>query len=110
MGFVGSQPAPATPGPELPGKVNYFQGNDPRQWKLGLPTYERVRYHNVYAGVDVVYYGNQQQLEFDLMLQPGADPGRIRLKISGARKIALAADGQLISNPIKPYVVASMWE
>jgi hypothetical protein len=96
MEFAGARQALATPGQELPGKVNYIRGNDPRQWQLGLPTYERVTYHEVYPGIDVVYYGNQKQLEFDLVLRPGADPGKIRLKFAGAQKLSLGRAGELL--------------
>jgi beta-propeller repeat-containing protein len=66
---------------ELPGKSNYFIGNDPTKWRTNLPTYAKVKYSNVYPGVDLVYYGNQGQLEYDFILQPGADPRKIRLTI-----------------------------
>src|SRR5579863_7435341 len=48
-----------------PGIVNYFIGNDPHRWRLKVPTYGRVRYRNVYPGIDLVYHGNHQQLEYD---------------------------------------------
>jgi Putative Ig domain/Beta-propeller repeat/Putative binding domain, N-terminal len=54
-----------------------------------------VAYRSVYPGVDLVYYGNQQHLEFDLAVKPGADPNRIRMKISGAGKLAIDATGGL---------------
>ena len=57
---------------ELAGKVNYFIGNDPDQWHTDVPTFGRVRYAGVYEGVDMVYYGNQQQLEYDFVVAPGA--------------------------------------
>ena len=57
----------------LPGKVNYFVGNDPACWHAGIPTFGKVRLEQVYPGIDVVFYGNQQRLEFDLVVDPGAD-------------------------------------
>jgi hypothetical protein len=95
LGFVGSRPGKSSPGPELPGKVNIIQGNDPKQWQLGLSTYDRVSWPNVYPGIDVVYYGNQQQLEFDLVVRPGADPRAIRLKVGGAGKLSIDGSGGL---------------
>ena len=77
------------------GKVNIIQGNDPKQWQLGLSTYDRVSWPNVYPGIDVVYYGNQQQLEFDLVVKPGADPRAIRLKVGGAGKLSIDGSGAL---------------
>jgi photosystem II stability/assembly factor-like uncharacterized protein len=94
--FAGSQPSRhAVPGSELPGKVNYIHGNDPRKWQIGLPTYARVTYPDTYPGIDVVYYGNQQQLEFDLVVKPGARPQAIRLKVGGAGKLSIDASGAL---------------
>jgi uncharacterized protein (TIGR03437 family) len=93
--FVGAQPGRAVAGRELPGKVNYIRGNDPRKWQIGLATYERVTYPNAYPGIDVIYYGNQQQLEFDLLVKPGADPGAIRLKAQGADRLSIDGSGAL---------------
>jgi hypothetical protein len=64
---------------ELPGKSNYFLGKDPAKWRTNVPNYARVKYAQVYPGVDLVYYGNQQRLEFDFVVQPGADPNAVRL-------------------------------
>ena len=69
---------------ELRGKVNYFIGNDPAKWHTNIPTFARVQYTNVYPGVDLLYYGNQQQLEYDFRLAPGADARHVALKFEGA--------------------------
>jgi hypothetical protein len=74
---------------ELPGKSNYFVGSDPSQWHTNVPTYAKVRYEGVYRGIDVVYYGNQRQLEYDFVVAPGADPRVIRLSF-GVRQLAAA--------------------
>src|SRR6266699_3030553 len=66
---------------ELPGKSNYFIGNDPKKWRTDVPTYGKVKYEGVYPGVDLVYYGNQRQLEYDFVVAPGADPKAITLAI-----------------------------
>ena len=74
MKLVGARPNPKVLGQdELPGKVNYFLGNDPSKWRANVPTYARVHYEGVYPGIDVVYYGNQRQLEYDFVVQPGAE-------------------------------------
>ena len=70
---------------ELPGKVNYFIGNDPAKWHTNIPTYAKVQYSEVYPGVNLVYYGNQGQLEYDMVVQPGADPNQIKLAFEGAK-------------------------
>ena len=80
----------------LVGKVNYLLGNDPKSWHTDVPTFARVKYHDVYTGVDLIYYGNQQRLEYDLVVQPGADPNSIILEFAGADKISLDADGDLL--------------
>jgi hypothetical protein len=79
MKLVGANPQPRVEGQEeLPGKINYFLGNDPKRWRTNVPTYSKVKYHSVYPGVDLVYYGRQQQLEYDLVVAPGADPKSLR--------------------------------
>ena len=80
----------------LPGIINYFLGNDPSVWKTGIPTYERARFSRVYPGVDVVYYGNGSRLEYDFVVSPGADPGRIRLRFTGADDVTLDGSGDLL--------------
>ncbi len=69
---------------ELRGKSNYFLGNDPKKWRTNVPNYAKVRYEEVYPGIDLVYYGNQGQLEYDFVVAPGADPGAIRLAVETA--------------------------
>ncbi len=80
----------------LPGHVNYFIGNDPARWRTGVPTYARVLYEDVYPGIDLVYYGNPRQLEYDLVVSPGASPELIRLTIEGAERIDWTDDGDLV--------------
>jgi photosystem II stability/assembly factor-like uncharacterized protein len=78
----------------LPGKVNYLRGNKPEAWRTNVPTYSGVRYQNIYAGVDLYYYGSQSQLEYDFQLAPGADPQLIKLGFSGG-KLSLDRGGNL---------------
>src|SRR5437867_3160351 len=81
---------------ELRGRSNYFIGNDPAKWRANVPTYAKVEYREVYPGVNLVYYGNQRQLEFDFIVAPGADPQRIRLGVEGAERLDLDAQGDLV--------------
>ena len=82
---------------ELPGKRNYFIGNDPEKWRTGVPLYAKVKYEEVYPGIDLVYYGtDQRQLEYDFVVSPGADPKAIRLAIEGAEEIRVDGDGDLV--------------
>ena len=75
---------------------NYLIGNDASQWRAGVSNFARVQYTDVYAGIDLVYYGNQSQLEYDLLVAPGADPRQIALSIDGARTLKLDALGNLL--------------
>ena len=97
MELVGSNRAVAAAGQDqLPGTVNYFLGNDPAQWQANVPTFARVSYQSVYPGIDLVYYGNQRQLEYDFVVAPGADPAAIRLSFRGADQMSLDARGNLV--------------
>ncbi|MBI3387242.1 MAG: SBBP repeat-containing protein [Deltaproteobacteria bacterium] len=97
MQLVGANPQPQVAGQtELPGKVNYLLGNDPAQWRSNVPSYAKVRYHEVYPGIDLIYYGNQRQVEHDFVVAPGADPGSIILTFVGADQMAVGADGALV--------------
>lgn len=78
----------------LPGKVNYFIGNDPNKWVAGAPTYARVAYEQIYPGVDLFFYGSRGQLEYDFVVAPGADSSQIALEFSGAEP-NLDGDGNL---------------
>ena len=82
----------------LPGKVNYFRGNDSAQWRTRVRTYKRVRYTSVYPGVDLVYYGSGQQLEYDFIVGPGADPTTIKLAFAGVEEATVDAEGDLVMN------------
>jgi uncharacterized repeat protein (TIGR01451 family) len=97
MQLLGANPHPRMVSlDELPGKSNYFIGNNSKAWHTNVPNYARVRYEAVYPGVDLVYYGNQRQLEYDFVVAPGSDPKAIRLGFEGAEKLSVDADGDLI--------------
>jgi hypothetical protein len=97
MTFVGANARPDVSGLDaLPGKVNYLRGRDPRAWRTNIPTYARVASRELYPGIDLVFYGNQQQLEYDLVLAPHADPSRIALTFDGIDRVELAPDGDLL--------------
>lgn len=80
----------------LPGKVNYFIGNNRRRWQVDIPTYGSVAYRSVYPRIDLVYYGTQGRLECDWVLRPGANPRAIRLRIEGAGRLRLDREGNLV--------------
>src|SRR5882672_10787022 len=97
MSLVGAASKPLVSGlEEQPGKANYFVGRDRSKWRTNVPTYAKVQYKNVYPGIDLVYYGNQRQLEYDFVVAPGADPNKIVLGFKGAEKLAIDAQGDLV--------------
>ena len=97
MTMIGAAPHPRLSGlDETAGRVNYFRGTDPAKWQAGVPTYTKVKYENLYKGVDLIFYGNQQQLEYDFCLAPGADPATIRLGIEGASAVEIDQQGDLV--------------
>ena len=86
-----------TGGDPLPGTVNYFHGKDPAKWRTNVTTYSKIRYEQVYPGIDLVFYGNQRQLEYDFVLAPGSTPDAIRLSVEGADRTSVdPASGDLV--------------
>jgi Bacterial Ig-like domain (group 2)/Divergent InlB B-repeat domain len=97
MELLGANAAPEFQGlQELPGKVNYLIGKDEAAWHTNVALFSEVQVAKVYPGVDLLFHGDQRQLEYDFVVAPGADPGRIGFKIRGARKVEIAANGDLI--------------
>ena len=82
--WPGSRGMRVTGAEPLPGTANYFIGNDPAQWHSNVPTYSKVKFTSVYPGVDLVYYGNQRQLEYDFVVAPGANTKQVKLHFAGA--------------------------
>jgi hypothetical protein len=96
MSLIGSDPGARIAGERrLPGTVNYLIGRDPSKWRSNVATFEQVRCDKVYPGIDLVFHGNQRQLEYDFVVAPGADLSRIRLAFHGARGMRLDA-GDLV--------------
>jgi uncharacterized repeat protein (TIGR01451 family) len=89
-GVTGDQP--------LPGKSHYLIGNDPAKWHRNIPQFARVRYAQVYPGIDLVYYGQQGRLEYDFEVAPNADPRQIALRFQGAERLRLDGAGDLVLN------------
>ena len=96
MVLPGARQARAEAEAPLPGVVNYLKGPDASHYITGIPTYRRVRYRGVYAGVDVVYHGEEGSVEYDFVVAPGADPRRIRLRFEGTRGEHLDRAGDLV--------------
>jgi hypothetical protein len=81
---------------QLPGKSNYFLGNDPSKWHADVPHYARVSYQDVYPGVNLAYHGAQRQTEFDFVVAPGANAAPIGLHFTGAHGIKTDDSGNLV--------------
>ena len=95
--LVGANPEPQVTGEsELPGKSNYLLGADQSQWRTNIANYAKVRYAEVYPGIDMVYYGAGRQLEYDFIVAAGADPGRIKLLMEGAQGMRVDERGDLM--------------
>lgn len=95
--FADANPAPQITGlAQQPGTSSYFVGNDPRQWRTEVPAFAGVAYREIYPGVDLLWYGNEQALEYDFVVAPGADPRAIRLQFDGARRLRVAENGDLL--------------
>ena len=92
----GNTDAPITGLDELPGKVHYFYGSTPDHWQTDVPIYERVKYADIYPGIDLLFRGDGQQLEFDFVLAPGADPEWIALAITGPDVFRIDASGDTL--------------
>ncbi len=76
-------------------EANYFLGSDPSQWRTHVPLFGRVHYRSVYKNVDLVYYGNEAQLEYDFVVRPGGDPQSIRFSLEGTRRTEIDRSGDL---------------
>src|ERR1035438_786377 len=80
----------------LPGRTNYYMGADPSTWRSNVPNYARVCYRSVVPGVDLIIYGKSQQVEYDWVVAPGADPAAIRFSLSSASGIRIDETGDLV--------------
>jgi hypothetical protein len=85
MRFAGANPQSEISGVEsMPGTSNYFYGSDPKLWHTRIPQFAKVRYSNLYPGIDLIFYFHDGQLEYDVIASPGADPKSVRLQVEGA--------------------------
>jgi hypothetical protein len=81
---------------EMEGRVNYLLGSDATQWRTGIPMFAQVRIEDAYPGIDLLYYGNQHQLEYDFVVSSNADPGKISFRFEGVDALKVEATGELV--------------
>ncbi|MCK4857544.1 MAG: SBBP repeat-containing protein, partial [candidate division Zixibacteria bacterium] len=104
--FVGANPDPQMVGlEEMEYRCNYFIGNDPDEWHTDVPNYEAVRFQEIYSGIDLKYYGNGKQMEYDFIVSPGADPSQIAIEYEGAKSLSVDESGQLVVETDWGYVI-----
>ena len=96
IGLVGAAADPVVTGVDpLPGTVNYLIGSDPSAWRTGVATYAKVLAHDVLPGIDQAYYGTGSQLEYDYIINPGADLSTLRVAFGGSTSATVGPDGSL---------------
>lgn len=97
LGWHGGNERPQIePLERLPGVSHYLAGGDPSRWSLSVPSFARVRYREIYPGIALEIHGTDGQLEYDLVLAPGAEPHRIQLTFDGAGGMRIAPEGDLL--------------
>ena len=95
--FVGANPDPAICGEDMLGyKCNYFIGNNPEKWQTNVPNYKAIVFQDIYPGIDLKYYGNNKQMEYDFIVSPGADPSQICIRYEGADSVSVNENGELV--------------
>jgi len=96
LSFVGANPkAKITSYDKMPGKVNYFVGNDKTKWRSNIPTYGAVTYKDVYKNIDVKFYGNNKNIEHDVIVKPGGDISNVKFAYRGIKGLKVTETGDL---------------
>lgn len=95
LAFPGAGKAQWAPVGAASSSISYFVGNDPAKWVKGAPVYDRIVWRNAHPGIDVTFYGNGGQVEYDLSLAAGADPSKVRLRFDGASRLQPNRDGAI---------------
>jgi hypothetical protein len=95
MAFAGTQSEPHAE-EELEGHANYFIGDDSSRWLRNVPLSARVAYKELYPGISAAFYGNGEELEYDFVVNPGADAAQIGVAFTGATSMTLNDHGDLL--------------
>ena len=88
---------------ELLGKYNFFFGNSPDKWLSNVPIYKSIKLSNVYPGIDVLIHYDMGCPRYDFIILPGAEPKKIKMKISGANSLILNNNELLINGLLGQY-------
>jgi RHS repeat-associated protein len=96
MDMLGAHPSAPQGEDAMEAVSHYFTGSDPRSWRANVRHVRRVRYRNIYPGIDAVFYGNPKSLEYDLIVAPQADPANIRFQFHGVKKLQIDEYGDLL--------------
>ncbi|MCT7967740.1 SBBP repeat-containing protein [Laspinema sp. D1] len=106
--FVGANGDPVIEGIEpLPGLANFLSGSDESSWSGNLPTYQGIAYRDLYDGIDLVYRGTEGELKREFVVDPGADPGQIRLDYSGIEAVALREGALVLQTALGELIEAA---
>lgn len=96
LSFIGANKHPKIVAEGLQkGKINYFIGNNPEEWRTNIPTYSAVVYKEIYDGIDIKFYGNNRHLEYDIIVRPGADPSQVRFAYKGGEDMRVNENGDM---------------
>lgn len=105
MSFIGARPETRLEGCQLLGGTkNYFLGRDPSKWRTRIPTYEKLKYVGLYPGIDMLFYLDGMQLEFDFIVAPGADWRQIALEFEGADELCIDEEGHCHASVNEQFV------
>jgi len=95
--FVGANPNPTISGvDQMEYRCNYFIGNDPNEWHTDVPNYKAIYFEEIYSGIDLKYYGNGKQMEYDFIVSPGSDYTQIEIQYKGAKSLNVNSSGELV--------------
>ncbi len=98
LSFIdGSKTAKITSSAPLPGHVNYFIGNDKSRWRSNVPTYRAVTYENIYKNINIKFYGNNKNIEHDIIVSPGGNPGDVKFLYEGIKGLDITKEGNLVA-------------
>ena len=83
--WLGGRANPEVLGEDPLARKTHYLAGDPSSWRINVPNYSRLRYKAIYPGIDLVFYGNPELLEYDFVLSPGADPHDIVVRFEGLK-------------------------